>query len=124
MGRELRRRQHRFRGGHDPGRQHDRPLPRAPYRPGVLVGLAPATASTARIAERWMLVVVAFLLRLFDQGLIGHAAMVAMARRFVATHGRADLVAGFGLVTGEPWTLPPLRVGDCSSSRRPTRPAG
>jgi MFS family permease len=48
-----------------------------------------------------MLVAAIFLLRLFGQGLMGHAAMVAMARWFVATRGRAVSVAGLGVATGE-----------------------
>lgn len=68
---------------------------------GVLIGLALAAASMAWIAEAWMLVAAIFLLRLFGQGLMGHAAMVAMARWFVATRGRAVSIAGLGVATGE-----------------------
>jgi len=68
---------------------------------GVLIGLALAASSMAWIAEAWMLVAAIFLLRLFGQGLMGHAAMVAMARWFVATRGRAVSVAGLGVATGE-----------------------
>jgi MFS family permease len=68
---------------------------------GVLVGLALAAASMAWIGKAWMLVATLFLLRLFGQGLMGHAAMVAMARWFVATRGRAVSVAGLGVATGE-----------------------
>jgi MFS family permease len=68
---------------------------------GVLIGLALAAASMAWIAELWMLVAAIFLLRLFGQGLMGHAAMVAMARWFVATRGRAVSIAGLGVAMGE-----------------------
>jgi len=68
---------------------------------GVLIGLVVAALSMAWITEAWMLVVVVFLLRLFGQGLMGHSAMVAMARWFVATRGRAVSVAGLGVATGE-----------------------
>lgn len=68
---------------------------------GVLIGLALAAASMAWIAEVWMLVAAIFLLRLFGQGLMGHAAMVAMARWFVATRGRAVSIAGLGVAMGE-----------------------
>ena len=68
---------------------------------GVLIGLALAAASMAWIGELWMLIAAIFLLRLFGQGLMGHAAMVAMARWFVATRGRAVSIAGLGVATGE-----------------------
>jgi hypothetical protein len=55
----------------------------------------------AWIADAWMLVAAIFLLRLFGQGLMGHTAMVAMARWFVATRGRAVSVAGLGVALGE-----------------------
>lgn len=68
---------------------------------GVLVGLAVAAVSMAWLADVWMLVVAIFLLRLFGQGLMGHTAMVAMARWFVATRGRAVSIAGLGVAAGE-----------------------
>ncbi|MCC5982745.1 MAG: MFS transporter [Rhodobacteraceae bacterium] len=68
---------------------------------GALIGLALAAASMTWIAEVWMLVAAIFLLRLLGQGLMGHAAMVAMARWFVATRGRAVSVAGLGVAAGE-----------------------
>lgn len=67
----------------------------------ILVGLALTTASMAWISSVWMLVGVVFLLRLFGQGLMGHCAMVAMARWFSATRGRAVSIAGLGVATGE-----------------------
>ena len=68
---------------------------------GVLIGLALAALAMSRVTEVWMLVVVIFLLRLIGQGLMGHAAMVAMARWFVTTRGRAVSIAGLGVATGE-----------------------
>lgn len=68
---------------------------------GVLIGLALAAVAMSQITEVWMLVVAIFLLRLFGQGLMGHAAMVAMARWFVATRGRAVSIAGLGVALGE-----------------------
>ncbi|MCC5970220.1 MAG: MFS transporter [Pararhodobacter sp.] len=68
---------------------------------GVLLGLAFAAMAMSWITEVWMLVVVIFLLRLFGQGLMGHTAMVAMARWFVATRGRAVSIAGLGVAMGE-----------------------
>ena len=67
----------------------------------VLIGLVCATLLMSAITEAWMLVGVIFLLRLFGQGLMGHMGMVAMARWFVATRGRAVSIAGLGVATGE-----------------------
>lgn len=67
----------------------------------VLLGLALTAALMAGINDVWMLIGVIFLLRLFGQGLMGHTAMVAMARWFVATRGRAVSVAGLGVAMGE-----------------------
>lgn len=67
----------------------------------VLAGLACATSAMFWINSVWLLVVVIFLLRLFGQGMMGHCAMVAMARWFVARRGRAVSVAGLGVATGE-----------------------
>ena len=67
----------------------------------VLIGLVCAALLMATITEAWMLVGVIFLLRLFGQGLMGHTAMVAMARWFVASRGRAVSVAGLGVAAGE-----------------------
>nr|WP_245243012.1 MFS transporter [Pararhodobacter sp. SW119] len=67
----------------------------------VILGLICAAMLMSVITEVWMLLGVLFLLRLFGQGLMGHSAMVAMARWFVATRGRAVSVAGLGVATGE-----------------------
>jgi hypothetical protein len=67
----------------------------------VILGLICAALLMSVITEVWMLLGVLFLLRLFGQGLMGHSAMVAMARWFVATRGRAVSVAGLGVATGE-----------------------
>ena len=67
----------------------------------VLAGLALTTVAMFFITSVWMLVLTIFLLRLFGQGLMGHCAMVAMARWFVARRGRAVSVAGLGVATGE-----------------------
>lgn len=67
----------------------------------ILAGLALATAAMFWIREVWALAVVVFLLRLFGQGLMGHCAMVAMARWFVARRGRAVSIASLGVATGE-----------------------
>jgi len=67
----------------------------------VLIGLICAALLMSRITEVWMLALTLFLLRLFGQGLMSHSAMVAMARWFVATRGRAVSIAGLGVALGE-----------------------
>lgn len=67
----------------------------------ILVGHALTTALMSWISSVWMLFVAVFLLRLFGQGLMGHCAMVAMARWFSATRGRAVSIAGLGVAMGE-----------------------
>ena len=67
----------------------------------VLIGLTCAALAMSRITEVWMLAITIFLLRLFGQGLMTHSAMVAMARWFVATRGRAVSIAGLGTALGE-----------------------
>jgi len=67
----------------------------------VLLGLALTAVLMARVSDTWLLIGAIFLLRLFGQGLMGHAAMVAMARWFVASRGRAVSVAGLGVALGE-----------------------
>lgn len=75
----------------------------------VLVGLAAATLLMSLSHAIWSLVLAVFLLRLMGQGMMGHAAMVAMSRWFVATRGRAVAIAGLGVAMGEA-TLPLLFV--------------
>jgi len=67
----------------------------------VLTGLICAALLMSWITEVWMLVATIFLLRLFGQGLMGHTGMVAMARWFVASRGRAVSIAGLGVAAGE-----------------------
>ena len=52
---------------------------------------------------------VIFMLRFFGQGMTSHVAVVAMARWFVATRGRALAVAGLGFMIGEA-SLPLIMV--------------
>jgi MFS family permease len=75
----------------------------------VLLGLAGATAVMAFASAVWVLVIAVFLLRLMGQGMMGHTAMMAMARWFVATRGRAIAIAGLGVALGEA-TMPILFV--------------
>ncbi len=67
----------------------------------ILAGLALAAAAMSFIGGVWALAVVIFMLRLFGQGMMGHCAMVAMARWFVARRGRAVSIAGLGVAMGE-----------------------
>lgn len=67
----------------------------------ILCGLAVACLSMWASTAVWTLVGAVFLLRLMGQGMMGHAAMVAMARWFVASRGRAVSVAGLGVSVGE-----------------------
>lgn len=67
----------------------------------ILAGLALSAAAMSWIGGVWALALCIFLLRLFGQGLMGHCAMVAMARWFVARRGRAVSIAGLGVATGE-----------------------
>ncbi|MEM5477937.1 MFS transporter [Pacificibacter sp. AS14] len=68
--------------------------------PVVLIGLTLACLSMSFVPSAMVLVGVIFLLRLFGQGMSGHIAMVAMARWFHATRGRALSVASLGFVVG------------------------
>lgn len=69
--------------------------------PAVLLGLA--CAALAMAVNHWVILlpVVIFLLRLFGQGMCSHIAMVAMARWFTATRGRALSIATLGFAVGE-----------------------
>ena len=70
---------------------------------GIAALLLLATASVAMWATTalWALVVVSFALRLMGQGMMGHIALVAMARWFSATRGRAVSIATLGVASGE-----------------------
>nr|WP_174825447.1 MULTISPECIES: MFS transporter [unclassified Ruegeria] len=69
--------------------------------PVVLAGLA--LAALAMSLNSWVLLLpaVIFLLRLFGQGMSTHLAMVAMARWFTATRGKALSIASVGYAIGE-----------------------
>ena len=67
----------------------------------ILAGLSLSAAAMSWIGGVWALALCIFLLRLFGQGLMGHCAMVAMARWFVARRGRAVSIAGLGIASGE-----------------------
>ncbi len=69
--------------------------------PAVLAGLALAALAMAVNAWLALLPVVVFLLRLFGQGMSTHLAMVAMARWFTATRGKALAIASVGFSVGE-----------------------
>lgn len=67
----------------------------------VLLGVALACLAMATNPWAWGLAGVVFLLRFFGQGMASHIAMVAMARWFVATRGRALAIATLGFSIGE-----------------------
>lgn len=69
--------------------------------PAVILGLALAVLGLSLAQGVWTLALAVFGLRLFGQGMIGHTAMVAMSRWFVATRGRAVGIAGLGYSVGE-----------------------
>lgn len=67
----------------------------------VMVGLALACLAMAFNPFGGALFLVIYALRLFGQGMASHVAVVAMARWFVATRGRALAVATLGFTVGE-----------------------
>ncbi len=69
--------------------------------PLVILGLAAAAFSMSQITSVLALGVTVFMLRLFGQGLMGHTAMVAIARWFTATRGKAVGITGLGFAMGE-----------------------
>ncbi len=69
--------------------------------PVILLGLACACVAMASNSWGWALIGVIFALRFFGQGMSSHIAVVAMARWFVATRGRALSVASLGFSLGE-----------------------
>jgi MFS family permease len=69
--------------------------------PVVLAGLAAACIAMSVNPVVWALPAVVFALRLFGQGMCSHIAVVAMARWFTATRGRALSIATLGFALGE-----------------------
>lgn len=69
--------------------------------PIVLFGLAAACLAMAFNPWVWALPLVIFALRFFGQGMCSHIAVIAMARWFVATRGRALSIASLGFALGE-----------------------
>lgn len=67
----------------------------------ILVMLAGAALLMAFVPAAWALPVAVFALRFAGQGMTVHIAMVAMARWFVATRGRALSIASLGVAAGE-----------------------
>ena len=67
----------------------------------TLTGLAVACLAMAANPTVLLLPVVVFLLRFTGQGMTSHLAVVAMARWFVATRGRALAIAAMGFALGE-----------------------
>lgn len=69
--------------------------------PLVFVGLALAALAMAAVPAAWALVLVIFALRLTGQGMANQLAVVAMARWFVSTRGKALAIARLGYTLGE-----------------------
>lgn len=67
----------------------------------VLAGLACACLMMTWVKSPMVLILVIFALRLTGQGMTSHIAVVAMARWFVATRGRALSIAALGYAVGE-----------------------
>jgi MFS family permease len=68
---------------------------------GVILILAVACLAMSRVGSVPELIAIIFLLRLMGQGMMSQAAMVAMARWFVASRGRAVSIASLGTALGE-----------------------
>ncbi len=66
----------------------------------VMIGLAMACLMMTQAPAVWWLVLTVFLLRLMGQGMLSHLAVVAMARWFVATRGKALSIAAIGFSIG------------------------
>ena len=66
----------------------------------VMVGLAVACLMMTQAPGVWWLVLTVFCLRFFGQGMMVQLAVVAMARWFVATRGRALSVSTLGFSVG------------------------
>lgn len=75
----------------------------------VLAGLAAASAAMSVVTGVVALGVTVFALRFFGQGLVSHAAIVAMGRYFDRARGRAIAISSLGFTACEMF-LPPLVV--------------
>ncbi|MEM9198590.1 MAG: MFS transporter, partial [Pseudomonadota bacterium] len=82
-----------------------------PHRLAPMIALAFAGVAVGMALHQalWLLVLLVFGLRFCGQGMMGHIAMTAMGRWFVASRGRAVAVASLGYALGE-MVLPPLVV--------------
>jgi MFS family permease len=67
----------------------------------VLLALAAACLLMAAVPNAALLVLTIFFLRLFGQGMSSHLAVVAMARWFVASRGKALSIASMGFAVGQ-----------------------
>ena len=76
----------------------------------VLIGLALACVAMAAVPSIFALGLVIFALRFTGQGMTSHIAVVAMARWFSASRGKALAIARLGYTSGEAF-LPMIFVG-------------
>ncbi|MFZ3580685.1 MFS transporter [Loktanella sp. DJP18] len=67
----------------------------------VLLALAAACLFMAAVPNAGLLVLAIFFLRLFGQGMSSHLAVVAMARWFTASRGKALSIASMGFAVGQ-----------------------
>lgn len=67
----------------------------------TLAGLALACLAMAAVPSLWVLALVIFALRFTGQGMTSHLAVVAMARWFSASRGKALAIARLGYTAGE-----------------------
>lgn len=84
-------------------------IPAGTYAAVALAGLAGAGAGLALAPNPFILFIVLFCLRLFGQGMLGHAAATTMARLPTSIRGKAVGVSVLGHATGEA-VLPVLGV--------------
>ncbi len=68
---------------------------------GVILALACLSVVMSRISAVWLLPFLVFGLRFTGQGMLSHIAVVAMARWFVRTRGKAISYAGIGFALGQ-----------------------
>ncbi|MCR9069992.1 MAG: MFS transporter [Rhodobacteraceae bacterium] len=84
-------------------------VPLSRLAPSIAVGFAGAAALMALGWNVWTLLIAVFLLRFCGQGMFSHIKVIAMARWFVATRGRAMALTNLGYPAGE-MTLPLLFI--------------
>lgn len=67
----------------------------------ILAVFAGTCVGVSQVSSAWMLGVLVFLLRFCGQGMLGHVAVTAMAKWYVARRARAVAIASLGFSFGE-----------------------